>query len=109
MAPSVAFPDEVEVYGVESSDVTAWIACEVVDEEGGVRWFGHLKSSKGAAQHGPGWTSPEDAMVWARQRCSSIYIRLREEGRYWWAGEGVPPPGGPPTAGSIRWGDSAPL
>lgn len=84
---------------------TALIACSG-DEEQGVRWFGHLQTEGRVVEYGPDWVSPEDAMIWARERTSSIFIRLRVEGRYWWAGEGAPPLGGPPTEGSIVWLDS---
>lgn len=82
-----------------------WIAC--TDTEGqGVRWFGHLRTEEGAIEHGPEWVSPEEAMVWARERSSAIFVKLRVEGRYWWAGEGSRPPFGPPTEGSIAWLDA---
>lgn len=80
---------------------TAWIAC-YDGKERGVRWFGHIATEEGVLEHGPEWASPEDAMIWARERSSSIFVRLREDGRYWWAGKGAPPPT-PPTEGHIAW------
>lgn len=85
---------------------TAFIACSG-DEERGVHWFGHVQSEGRVAEYGPDWLSPEEAMIWARERTSFIYIRLRVEGRYWWAGEGAPPPNGPHIEGTIAWRDAA--
>lgn len=89
----------------------AWIACSMDPPDGGgLRWFGHVavRGSDGErlpSEHGPDWISPEHALGWAREKAASeIYIRLSEEGQYWWAGAG-PLPQPPPVevAGSIAF------
>lgn len=89
----------------------AWIACsEDPPEGGGLRWFGHVavngpEGKRLPAEHGPDWISPEHALGWAREKAvSGIYIRLSEEGQYWWAGEGpLPSPAPVEVAGSIAF------
>lgn len=88
----------------------AWIACSVDDPAGGLRWFGHVASNglngeRLPVEHGPDWFSPEHALRWAREKAvADIYIRLSEEGQYWWAGNGPVPQAAPvEVVGSIAF------
>lgn len=72
-----------------------WIACSEEIDGVPTRYEGHWEAAPEARpallERGPGWKTADEAVAWGRERTGRVYIRLRELGGTWWAGEGVAP------------------
>lgn len=75
-------------------DAIAFIA-EATDEvaSGGPQFVGHIEglTPPRLLEQGPGWDTPESAVVWARERAPTVRIRLGIPGTYFSAGIDDPP------------------
>ena len=85
---------------------TVWIAYH--GQMGAPHWTGYWDQEPNGPpamlEQGPGWSAAREAIAWGLQRSTRVLIRLDDQGRYWWAGEGEP--SDPSLDGTIMLGEA---